>query len=211
MLENTIIVYTSDHGDMAGEHGLWWKRTYYDGSARVPMIITGPGLPAGERVSSPVELVDLFPTFCSWAGCGTPDGLDGEDLSCLLDPQRRSQRRKRLARSELLGESPSTQFRMIRDERWKLVDFPEAPARLFDLQNDPGECHDLASARPPEAPMEELMKSLHMGMDWSEIESKRQMDRERAKPLRGGARSRSTIQYRLPDGCIIPGDGQLYR
>ncbi len=83
-LENTCIVYTADHGDMAGEHGLWWKRTYYEASARVPLLIRGPGLPQQAAIDTPVELVDLFPTLCDWAQIDTPDGLDGESLVPLL-------------------------------------------------------------------------------------------------------------------------------
>ncbi len=210
LLENTCIVYTSDHGDMAGEHGLWWKRTYYEASARVPLIIAGPGLPAAERVATPVELVDLFPTLCNWGGFGVPEGLDGEDLSCLLDPARRQQRRKRVARSELLGETTSTRFRMVRDERWKLVAFPEAPSRLFDLRDDPDERTDLAGSPPADAPMEQLQDALRGGHDWQDLERCRQRDRQRAAAFRSDTRSPSTMQYRLRDGRIIPGDAQLY-
>lgn len=210
LLENTCIVYTTDHGDMASEHGLWWKRTYYDASVGVPLIISGPGLPAGERVASPVELVDLFPTFCSWAGCPSPEHLDGEDLSCLLDPARRQQRRKHLARSELLGEKTATRFRMIRDERWKLVEFPAAPPRLFDLRNDPDERHDLAAAPPADAPLDELQAALRMGLDWPQLDQRREQDRERAKAFHSEERSAGATQFRLRDGRIVAGDAQLY-
>ena len=84
-LDNTYIVYTSDHGDMAGEHGLWWKRSYYEASARVPLLVSGPGIASKTTESTPVELVDLFPTFCDWAGIETPEALDGESILPILE------------------------------------------------------------------------------------------------------------------------------
>ena len=88
MLDNTYVIYTSDHGEMCGEHGMWSKRSYYDGSAGAPLIVTGPGIPQGRVVKSPVELLDLFPTFCELAGLPMPDGLDGETLLPILQGQR---------------------------------------------------------------------------------------------------------------------------
>lgn len=206
-LDGTYVVYTTDHGDMAGERGLWWKRTYYDASSGVPLLISGPGVAEGAAQSLPVELVDLFPTCCDWAGVETPEGLDGESLAPLL-AGRSADRRKRTARSELLGERQETQFRMIRDERWKLVEFPTAPPRLFDLSRDPGESRDLAPKLPDEAPVEDLAALLRQAGSWDEIAERRQADRERA-----GARERlggGSVQYRLADGTIVDADAHFY-
>lgn len=206
-LDDTYVVYTSDHGDMAGEHGLWWKRTYYDASSSVPLLMSGPDIPQGAAQSVPVELADLFPTCCAWAGIDPPEGLDGESLASILSG-READRRKRMARSELLGGRPETRFRMARDERWKLVEFPAAPPRLFDLDTDPAESRDLASNPPAEAPMQELMALLAEGGDWDDLERLLQADRERAGEIRrlsGGA-----VQYRLPDGRIVEADAHLY-
>ncbi len=73
--DETLIVVTSDHGEMLGEQGMWFKRTFFEPSVRVPLLFSGPGVPRGERVSNPVSLVDLFPTFLEVAG------LDDESLS----------------------------------------------------------------------------------------------------------------------------------
>lgn len=206
-LENTYIIYTSDHGEMAGEHGLWWKRTYYEASAGVPLLVAGPDLPQGGETSLPVELVDLFPTLCQWAGIETPEGLDGETLLPLLQG-RPAQRHKRRAFCELLGGKPEYRFRMVRDERWKVVDFPHAPPRLFDLLHDPNEEHDLATNPPPEAPLQEMLALLRQGGTWEELARRHEADRQRAgtfTPL-----SRGAVQYRLPDGRIIEADAPLY-
>ena len=206
-LENTYIVYTSDHGDMAGEHGLWWKRTYYEASAGVPLLISGPGIAQGKTRSTPVELVDLFPTCCDWSGIEIPEGIDGESLTPLLDGNP-DVRRKRTARSELLGGNPRTRFRMIRDERWKVVEFPDAPPRLFDLARDAGETFDLANSPPAEAPFEELLNMLKHGEDWEDLERMRNADRKRAGTHK--CLSRGAVQYRLADGRIVDADAHLY-
>ena len=86
LLDDTIIVYTTDHGEMAGEHGQWWKGSYYEASSRVPLIVLDRRLQAslGRRVVSPVELTDLFPTLCGRAGIPIPRGVDGSDMSDLM-------------------------------------------------------------------------------------------------------------------------------
>lgn len=205
LLENTLVVYTADHGEMAGEHGLWWKRTYYDASAGVPLLIAGPGIGAGQRISTPVELVDLLPTFCDWAGIPTPEGIDGESLLPLVrgEPDRR---RKRTAVSELLGEKVPVRFRMARDERWKYVTFPDAPPRLFDLQTDPGETTDVWPEVPPEAPVAALQALLPES--WASLAQRRDTQYASQPPFQ--RLSRSAAHYHLRDGRIIEADDHLY-
>lgn len=206
-LDNTYVVYTSDHGEMGGEHGLWWKRTYYEASARVPLLVHGPGIPFGKRETIPVELVDLFPTFCEWAKVGVPPGVDGETLVSLLNG-RPSQRRKQLARTELLGGRPETRFRMVRSRRWKVVDFPDAPPRLFDLVTDPGETEDLYLAPPAEAPLPALKEPLVQSGAWAELGRRYEKERAGRKPF--AVHGRGAAQYRLNDGRIVEPDACLY-
>ncbi|MEA3401452.1 MAG: sulfatase-like hydrolase/transferase [Armatimonadota bacterium] len=207
LLDNTLVIYTSDHGEMGGQHGLWWKRTYYEASSRVPLLISGPGICAGRRESTPVELVDLFPTCCEWCGVDPPAGLDGESLMPLLTG-RPDQRRKRSARSELLGGRPETRFRMVRDERWKAVDFPDAPPRLFDLHSDPGERQDLAQSPPTAAAFDDALRVVRQGGDWDALEARRRADRQRMGEHR--RISNGAVQYRLPDGSLLEADAHLY-
>ena len=206
-LDHTYILYTSDHGDMAGEHGLWWKRTYYDASACVPLLVHAPGQRNPDRVAVPVEQIDLFPTFCDWAGVPAPEEIEGESLVPLLNGQPQ-QRRKRFARSALLGERVVNRFRMVRDERWKYVDFPEAPARLFDLQHDPGEEHDLISHPPVEAPLEELAHLACAGGTWEALAAGMAADKAAAPAI--VKLGRGANQYRLPDGRVLDADDHLY-
>jgi len=208
-LDNTYVVYTSDHGDMAGEHGLWWKRTYYEGSARVPLLVTGPGIGKQERDRTPVELVDLFPTFCDWAGVDAPEGLDGESLAPLLNGED-ARRQKRIARSEMLGPNPAQQFRMVFDGRWKYVDFPTSKSRLFDLATDPEELTDLASDPPSEAPVADLVAEVERIGTWDELNAQRESDTA-ARPKPETPPMKAAVQYRLADGRVVPADGELYK
>ncbi len=205
LLDNTLVVYTADHGEMAGEHGLWWKRTYYDASAGVPLIVSGPGISGGKHITMPVELVDLFPTFCEWARVEPPPGLAGESLLPLL---RGEARRKRCAISELLGEKPQNRFRMVRDERWKYVEFPISPPRLFDLLNDPGERRNLWAVPPEDAPIPLLQAVVRSGGSWDELDHIRETEYQKREPFR--RLSRSAAHYRLRDGRVIEADDHLY-
>ena len=89
------------------------------------MLISGPGIEGCRAVSPPVELVALFPPFCHWAEMEVPSELNGESLGPLLKGQP-EQREKKTVRSELLGGNVEMKFQMIRNERWKYVEFREA-------------------------------------------------------------------------------------
>jgi choline-sulfatase len=210
LLENTYIIYTTDHGDMTGEHGLWCKRTYYDASAGVPLLIAGPGIPRGKSVACPVELLDLFPTFCDLAGVPIPDGLDGESLAPVLRAKR-DRREKRFAVSALLAEPRPVQFRMARDERWKYVEFPEAPPVLFDLATDPGENVNLlvSGANVSAAPLDDLRAAASDGLSWAEIDALR-AEETAHRPKYDKPSQIGPVQYQLWDGRVVDADVFLY-
>jgi len=174
--------------------------------------VSGPGIAENAAESVPVELVDLFPTVCDWAGLETPEGLDGESLSPFLEG-RPEHRQKRTARCDYLDRKTDVQFMMVRDGRWKYVEFPDAPPRLFDLEIDPDELHDLADDPPPEAPLKRLKELLLQGGTWEEVAEARAADLEhlhRARQTPAEPRRGSTVQYRLSDGRIIDADAALY-
>jgi len=127
-LEDWIIVFTSDHGEMLGEHGAWGKRKFYEGSARVPLFISSPGLSPCHS-TAPGNLVDIFPTLVHLAGLPEPGGLDGRDLFGTEHP------------GETFCQHDRDNF-MIRSENLKYLRFPAVPDVLFDLVRDPGETCD---------------------------------------------------------------------
>jgi choline-sulfatase len=136
-LDEWIIVYTSDHGEMLGEHGIWEKTRFYEGSVRVPLIIRWPeGFPGGRVVRENVNLCDLFATLCDLAGLEIPGGLDSRRLTPLLRGQS----------ADWANESVSqlgTSHVMIKQDALKYQYYGEdVPEVLFDLERDPGEKHN---------------------------------------------------------------------
>ncbi len=153
---NTIIIYTSDHGLALGSHGLLGKQSLYEHSMRSPLIIAGPGIPAGRSTAAFTYLFDLFPTICALAGVKPPDGLAGRDLRPLWEGEGAKVR-------ESVFLPFSNLMRSVRDERWKLIVYPPINHRqLFDLRSDPQEMRDLAADpghKPEIARLTTLMRS----------------------------------------------------
>jgi choline-sulfatase len=138
---NTIVVYTSDHGEMLGEHGLWTKFNLFEHSARIPMIVAGPGLPAGRIVDNPVSAIDLTPTLLELAGAPKSGGVRGRSLVGLANETAGTHPP---AFSESLSEGNCTGSYMLREGDWKYVHFTWYGNLLFNLKDDPGEFHNLA-------------------------------------------------------------------
>ncbi|MEM6624615.1 MAG: sulfatase-like hydrolase/transferase [Pseudomonadota bacterium] len=146
LTENTLVVFTSDHGEMLGDHGIWTKQVMYEASAGVPMVLAGPGVPVG-RCKTPVSLIDLAPTALAAAGLSgvwlsDATGLPGNDLASLATgPDNPG----RTAFSEYHDGGSSTGTFMVRWDDWKYVHYVGLPPQLFDLASDPHELTDLAA------------------------------------------------------------------
>jgi len=136
--ENTLVIYTSDHGEQLGHHGLWWKCCMYEESARVPLLMRGPGIRGGTAVKAPVSLIDLLPTVCDAAGVPLPDGLPGRSLLPLARGQGDAARAD-FAFSEYHAHGVPSGMYMVRWDRWKYVYYSGYGAQLFDLAADPAE------------------------------------------------------------------------
>jgi choline-sulfatase len=145
MADDTIVIFTSDHGDMLGERGLWYKMSFFEGACRIPMIIAGPGVATG-RISDHVSLIDVLPTMLDLAGSSPSDLADGESLVPLLSGDRGT---GRTVFGEYLGEGAVAPILMIRRGNLKFVFCEADPAQLFDLVADPDELVNLA--RSPES------------------------------------------------------------
>ncbi len=133
-LDTTLIVFSSDHGDNLGDHGLPFKSNFYEGALMVPLIISGPGIPAGKRVKYPVNWLDLHRTFLSITGIEEPDHLQGENIEGLIFNDE--DREKRDQFSELLGSV------MIKSGSYKLVLCDNGEGELYDLSEEPLEVHN---------------------------------------------------------------------
>lgn len=156
---STPVFYTSDHGEMAGEHGLWWKSNMYEASVNVPLIASWPGeFPAGTTVEHNVSLMDVGPTCIDLAGAPALPDADGQSLVEALRTGRFADRKNQVV-SELFAtrnkdvpvEWGNPAMRMVRQGPWKLVYYHNAGCQLFNLDEDPHEEHDRANdidARP---------------------------------------------------------------
>jgi len=138
-LDNTVVIFSSDQGLAVGSHGLFGKQNLYEHTFRVPLLLRGPGIPRGQRVEAACYLRDLFPTTCELAGIAIPDTVQGRSLAPILSGKAKS------VHPHIIGYFTNTQ-RAIRDDRWKLIWYPQAKReQLFDLTSDPDELRDLSS------------------------------------------------------------------
>jgi arylsulfatase A-like enzyme len=147
-MEETLIVFTSDHGDMTGDHNLWRKSYAYEASARIPMFLRWPqGLvPAkrGQVVSQPVELRDILPTFLDAAGSSAPVRLDGASMLSLLRGSK-PEWRDAIDLEHGVCYSRENNWNGFTDGRTKYIYHAfHGEEQLFDLEKDPGELRDLS-------------------------------------------------------------------
>lgn len=141
--QEAIVVFLSDHGDMLGERGLWFKMSFFEGSARVPLMISAPGLQAG-RIDTPVSTLDVTPTLAALAGIDLTEidpWTDGQDLTALANGGARTDP----VPMEYAAEGSDAPLVCLRDGRWKYIRCALDPDQLFDLETDPDELTNLAT------------------------------------------------------------------
>jgi arylsulfatase A-like enzyme len=135
--DDTIIVFSSDHGLAVGSHGLFGKQNIYEDGMKVPLIVAGPGIPRG-RSDAFAYLFDVYPTLCGLAGLPEPSGIDGKSLAPVIRGQSRG------VRDAVFLAYRDVQ-RSIRLGDWKLIRYPQINrSQLFNLKDDPSEINDLA-------------------------------------------------------------------
>jgi choline-sulfatase len=154
--QNTLVLYTSDHGYLLGQHGRFEKHCSYEEAIRAPLLIRCPGtVHPGTATNALVEFIDLLPTVLDLCGVKTPANVQGQSLVPLLES------RVTTHRTEVFVEYAPNDEAAVRDERWKLVfergkrrrndgydpgmPLPGRTIRLYDLQSDPGEMHNVAA------------------------------------------------------------------
>ena len=168
--ENTVVVYTSDHGEMNGEHGMWRKSNFYEASARVPLQVMFPDrLSAGRRIAEVVSLVDLTATLVDIAGAQSLGQLDGDSLLPLM--QGVASDWKDFAFSEYLAHGVERPMAMVRKGRYKFNYSLGDPSELYDIAEDPNEFQNLANDETYQEICQELEAQLLAEWDPIEIES----------------------------------------
>jgi len=140
--QEAIVLFVSDHGDMLGERGLWFKMSFFEGSSRVPLMIAAPGLAPG-RVADPVSTVDVTPTLCDLAGVSMDEVLPWTDGESLL-PYAGGTARQTPVAIEYAAEASYAPLVCLRHGRWKYTRCALDPEQLFDLEADPHELENRA-------------------------------------------------------------------
>ncbi len=172
LADNTVIVFTSDHGYHMGEHGLWQKQSLFEGSARVPMLIVAPGVAAkGSVAQTPVSQLDLYPTLTELCGVKAPANLQGQSLVPILkDPSAKGRgwaltqvvrggNFNRQGASGATGDKGQRFFGYsLRTPRWRYTEWAEGKQgrELYDHENDPAELTNLAELPAHAATVAEL-------------------------------------------------------
>ena len=145
-VDNTYVFFLSDHGEMNMEHGQFYKYTAYEPSARVPLIIRGPGFMDGARQSHLASLIDIYPTILELTGATTTRMLDGCSLLRVLHGEKWETENQIFM--EYCDSGACTGIHMLRWNQYKYIAYPGYRPQLFDLESDPWEVHDLSDARP---------------------------------------------------------------
>ncbi len=175
LLDSTYVICTSDHGEMNLEHGQYLKNALYEGPARVPLVIAGPGVGGNSICHDLVSLVDIFPTLMDMADIEHPDGLDGHSL---LPPlEGRETARPDWVLSQYHANMQNTGSFMFRQGDWKLIEYVGFGPQLFNLREDPDEIVNRA-ASDPEA-YARLRSQLYDIVDCAAVDAKtKAFDRE---------------------------------
>jgi len=143
-LRNSVnVVYTSDHGEMLGKFGMWWKCSMYEDSVRIPLIAAGPDFAAGKRVRTPVSLLDLHATLFALFGLAPPPDSMGCPVQKIAEADA-----DRAVFAEYHGHGVRSGAFMVRRMRWKLIFNTAAPHQLFDLETDPDELVNVYDRHP---------------------------------------------------------------
>ncbi|MEV8468903.1 sulfatase-like hydrolase/transferase [Fluviibacterium sp. DFM31] len=181
--DNTAVLYTSDHGDNLGSRGLWGKSVMYEDSVGVPMILSGPGVPQGATVDTPVSLLDVAPTAVAATGVeASAEAYPGRslfDLAQGADPGRAV-----LSQYHASG-SDTGQF-MLRKGRWKYIAYVGTVPQLFDLVADPDERRDLAKDPAHAAILAEMDGALRAVCDPEEVNRRAFADQQAVIDANGG-------------------------
>ena len=195
-MENTLVLYASDHGDCIGEHGLFWKSNLREGALKVPMIFCWKGhIMAGKKMDGLVSLVDVAPTFLEAAQAQMLPVMDGESLFQTIT-KGAGIRADRIVMSEICdikGDDPAA---MIRKGRYKLCQYyGYEELMLFDLDTDPSEQINLSGDEEYREIREELLEELRKSWDQEEIYRERLLAEQDIAIRRGWAKAQNPVLF----------------
>lgn len=176
-LDNTIVIYTADHGDFAGEHGISNKNIgIYESIHRIPFIIRYPGGPEGTIRHEIMESVDLYPTLCELAGVPAPDGFDGESIIPIINGESGG---KKQAIAEWDFPLPRERVNAIRTKQHRMVYYGrKLGGELYDREKDPGEINNVWNSPEYQQVRMELMERLFESINRYSLKTSFNTDRQ---------------------------------
>ncbi len=198
--EDTIVMLVSDHGEMLGERGLWYKMSFFEGASRVPLVVASPGRFAPARVAASVSLLDLLPTLVDLAG-GDAGGLGASTDGRSLGPHLAGAKGHDEAIGEYLAEGAIAPIVMIRRGDLKFIHSPADPDQLYDLRSDPGERDNLAVQPRRHAEITALRAEVARRWDLTALDAE----------VRLSQRRRRVVDAALSRGAVHAWDFQPFR
>jgi choline-sulfatase len=201
--DETVVIFCSDHGEFLGEHGLFYKMSFREHPARVPLVVHAAGRFAARRVREPVSLADLTPTLADLARPGLSVELsrpvDGRSLVPLLEGAAEDP--DATVAGEYLAESALAPMVMLLRGRWKFIHTPSDPDQLFDLENDPLERVNLAGENEHAAVVGEFRDEVRRRWDLEAVD----------RAVRESQQARLAVFRALRQGVTTPWDFQPAR
>ena len=184
LLDRTRVAYTSDHGELFGAQGVFGKKNLYEGAIRVPLLISGPGVPQGRVVQQHASHVDLFPTLVAGAGASLT-AADADLPGIDLWPAIGGHETRRTTCAEYHAQGSKVGAFVVRDGAMKLIYHVGMPPQLFDLARDPDETHDLAATDANTVlALGQLLRNI---CDPEAIDARAKADQRKAADAWGGA------------------------
>ena len=198
--EDTIVILVSDHGEMLGERGLWYKMSFFEGASRVPLVVASPGRFSPTRIAASVSLVDLLPTLVDFAG-GDAGALGSSIDGRSLVPHLVGGRGHDEAIGEYLAEGAIAPMVMIRRGGMKFIHSPSDPDQLYDLRHDPGEQDNLAGSSSHAVGIAEFQAEIARRWNLAALDAE----------VRASQRRRRLVDAALTKGDIRAWDFQPFR
>jgi choline-sulfatase len=199
--DDTAVVFLGDHGEMLGERGLWYKMSFFEGAARVPLIVSAPGLFGPGRVDAAVSLIDVLPTLVQLAGGDPARDLAGPIDGRSLLPHLQGRAGHDEAIGEYLAESAVAPLVMIRRGRHKFVHSPGDPDQLYDLEADPDELRNRAEELDHAGLVAEFRAEVARRWDMPALD----------RAVRDSQHRRRLVDAALTTGTTKPWDYQPFR
>lgn len=204
LTDDTIVVFTGDHGDMLGERGLWYKMVWYENSARVPMIMHAPKRFAPKRISQNVSTMDLLPTFVDLVGAQLIQELPMDGVSLLPYLTGEDGLKTDTVLGEYMAEGTQSPVVMIRRGRWKFVYSLIDPPMLFDVEADPEEKVNLAAGLVVPTQMVATKPTAGSQLQPASLPTPADSPRVSPRPQRGAS---SAYPFPSPPRTPSPGKG----